>query len=147
MIRVIVMEKFEKIDKKKILLMSAPNILISLSVLLLIIFKRPGFVDMVFLFVTLGLIKYFYFVYKGKIDLSFTLIIKNIIFSSLFVSIIYWLGFFCGVYGFIGLVIFCICISGYMIYRQWDLYMQGVRDVETRIFGKPLDKKYWGKQK
>lgn len=45
-----------------------------------------------------------------------------------------------GIYGIISLILIFVAIK---IVTNWQGYMSGVRSVETTIFGKPLEKKFW----
>jgi len=59
----------------------------------------------------------------------------------LIVSAIKWLG----AYGIIGFVLIVIFFGAYKIYKQRKFFMEGMREIETMIFGKSLDKKNWDK--
>lgn len=48
-------------------------------------------------------------------------------------------------WGFWGLVIFFFTFLIYRFYSRRDLFMVFLRDVETRIFGRALDKDNWDK--
>jgi hypothetical protein len=65
------------------------------------------------------------------------------IYISLLVIIytISWLG----AKGLVGFFIVIILISAYRIIKGNKLYMQGMREIETMIFGKSLDKENWDK--
>lgn len=59
---------------------------------------------------------------------------------------------------FFALIVLCYSINwilgtcavllyfAYRIFEYWDNYMMAVRYGETALFGKPLDKEYWGKK-
>lgn len=47
-----------------------------------------------------------------------------------------------GVFGFVG---FCIAYALWIIFSRFKNFMMVMRQVETKIWGKPLDKKFWGK--
>lgn len=47
--------------------------------------------------------------------------------------------------GIIGTILFLLSIAAWTLWKGRSQYMNGLRHIETRIFGKPLDKKYWKK--
>jgi hypothetical protein len=47
---------------------------------------------------------------------------------------------------FWGIVIFILMIGGYMLYSKRDIYVNGMRQAETMIWGKPLDRDLWDKK-
>lgn len=45
-----------------------------------------------------------------------------------------------------GAILFIIVLmAGLRIYQQRQFFMDSIRHIETKIFGKPLEKQYWGK--
>lgn len=51
-------------------------------------------------------------------------------------------------YGIIGLVVAIVIILGLRVWTSpgsWGTYLQSLRLLETKMFGKPLDKEYWNK--
>ena len=48
-------------------------------------------------------------------------------------------------YGLLGIIIFLLAITGYRIYQKRDMFVRGLGDVETMIWGKPLKKELWNK--
>ena len=53
---------------------------------------------------------------------------------------------FFGKFGIVGYFLVCFSIAGMQLWRGRKLFMQGMRDIETQIFGKPLDKENWRKK-
>lgn len=68
---------------------------------------------------------------------------------SLFFYLIRWLGN----YGVLGFIILIFIFVAYRLYRSWSVYMEGMRSIEVRLFGKTLDKEpitakeYYGENK
>ena len=48
-----------------------------------------------------------------------------------------------GAYGIIGFVLIVVFFGAYKIIKQRKFFMEGMREIETMIFGKSLDKKNW----
>jgi len=48
-------------------------------------------------------------------------------------------------YGIIGFLIFMLGVAGYKMYVMRDMLKSGMENIETSIFGKPLDKECWEK--
>ena len=48
-------------------------------------------------------------------------------------------------YGVIGFLVFILAIAGYKMYLMREMLKGGMRNIETSIFGKPLDKESWEK--
>jgi hypothetical protein len=48
---------------------------------------------------------------------------------------------FLGLYGLIGFIATILLLAGYKIYKSRQFFMETIRNLETMIFGKPLDKK------
>jgi hypothetical protein len=42
-----------------------------------------------------------------------------------------------------GLLVFCLCYSLFVLIRGWKTYKLSLNKLETDLFGKPLNKKYW----
>ena len=40
---------------------------------------------------------------------------------------------------------FIVCFAGYKAYTQWEHVVYIVHNIETTLFGKPLNKDYWKK--
>lgn len=48
-------------------------------------------------------------------------------------------------WGTVGILIFILLISAYSLWMNRDIYFGGMQHIETRIWGKPLENKYWKK--
>ncbi|MFO7968670.1 MAG: hypothetical protein R6U15_00975 [Candidatus Izemoplasmatales bacterium] len=46
-------------------------------------------------------------------------------------------------FGGYGFIVFCAVLALYKIIIQRKLVMDSIRNIETRIWGYPLEKKYW----
>lgn len=48
-----------------------------------------------------------------------------------------------GTLGAIGLLLLILLMGAYNIYIKRDMFMISMRSIETKMFGKPLDKELW----
>lgn len=71
---------------------------------------------------------------------------EGVIFIAFIVGLILVLETF-GLKGLWGLLVLVLLISAFGIYRNRDMFMQIIRNIETTIWGKPLEKEWWGKEK
>lgn len=61
---------------------------------------------------------------------------------NVFVLFLYFLNKTLGlVSAVLAFVIVTLVLTAYLLYKQWSLYMDSVRTIETMLFGAPLDKK------
>jgi len=137
----------EKINKKQILLLSLPNIIVSFLLLGVMYTFHLTYLGFVILIMSISLLKYLYNVYKDVSVFSSWLIIKELFISYIFVSCVWFLGRLLGGYGFFGLFLIVVILSGFMIWNKREFVMKGIREVETQMFSKPLDKKNWRSEK
>jgi len=75
---------------------------------------------------------------KQKVIKSLITIGRTAIFISLFKLF--------GLMGAGGFVLMIVLFSAWKIYTGRGIFMEGVRDIETRLWGRPLDKKQWTKE-
>jgi len=133
------------IDHKKILKQSAINILIIIIFMLswhFIPYKNVyTFVAIFFIITT------FLDLWVKKVEEIYTLKFwRNKTLMMIFLALFYFVSLKAAAYGAIGIIVLILLLSGYRLYRARSLYMEGLRDIETRIWGKPLDKKEWRKK-
>ena len=69
--------------------------------------------------------------------------VRTFIVIAALVGISSWLG----AYGAIGVAAVVLIIVVYKLVSGRRQYMKGMREIETQLFGKPLDKKEWGEDK
>jgi hypothetical protein len=82
---------------------------------------------------------------KGSKAFNFQELLKT--FKLLLVVItFYYIIKILGNYGWLGLIITIMGFAAYKIIRGRKLYMEGVRDIEKRVWGKSLDKNNWRKK-
>jgi len=83
------------------------------------------------------------YIYTKRKELSFKdvllFLIKTFITLSIIIFSIKWLG----AYGIIGFILIIILLVAYRLVKQNAQYFEGIRELETMIFGKPLDKDKW----
>jgi len=70
---------------------------------------------------------------------------KNTITTILYIIILIFLIAIWETWGFIGFIIFIIGMYGLRLFRGRDKLILAFRYVETQLFGKPLERKYWEK--
>ena len=81
-----------------------------------------------------------------KEDKNFWGLVKKILFASVLLWALYFaMKFFGTWWGIFGIIFVLVCFGGLVIYTRRGKYMAGVRHMETKIWGKPLDKKQWKK--
>jgi hypothetical protein len=63
------------------------------------------------------------------------------------ISILIFVGVYCGLgwFGIVGMIIFYIIFLAVILYSNKKMYLNGMRSIETRVWGKPLDSKKWKK--
>ena len=70
---------------------------------------------------------------------SLALLVANV---AILIFLVENLGYLYGAVGFLGII---LVFTIYRIVTRWKSFINGVRMVETQMFGKPLEKNYWGK--
>ena len=114
--------------------------------LILIVFNivKPGFIGTINILFAVPCILYTRKFIKQK---ELTLIKYFLKLVSTYLQIFLLVGFIrlFGKYGVLGFVIIILGLVIYKIWKQWDFFINGIREIETMIFGKPLDKKNWNK--
>lgn len=111
------------------------------SILLMIIFLtiKPGYLLFLIIIYAGLFINWFIMYYWRNKKPRLRSLIKLFIVGS----IIYWLAVYTGAYGFLGVVAFVLIVAAYKIFIQKSEYMMALRTIESKIFGKPLDRKNW----
>ena len=67
----------------------------------------------------------------------------NIIVTILFIAATIVIVDTWGIKGLLGLLVLVLVMFAYQLYRKWDLFMGLLRQIETLIWKKPLDKTEW----
>lgn len=52
---------------------------------------------------------------------------------------------FLEIWGITGIIIFLLILATYKLYKKRDAFEAGLSNIETMIWGKPLNKDYWDK--
>jgi len=87
-----------------------------------------------------------FYLKKGSKTFNFQELLKT--FKLLLILLVlYYVVRWLGSYGWVGLLIMVLGFAAYKIIRGKKFFMEGVRDIEKRIWGKSLDKKNWEKKK
>ena len=125
-------------EKKKILLSVLPNI-----ILIFIIYLNKAVVSGIN--TPYGnVLLIFCWVYLFSIFKNTPMDIKDSMKSLAFIAtFVYLFIFFGATFGALGVLVLIILMSLFRVYRKKELYLEGMRDIETKIFGKPLDKELW----
>ena len=76
--------------------------------------------------------------------MNYTKII-NIIITILFIVALILVLDTWGMKGFLGLLIIVLIMFAYQLYKNWNTFMGLLRQIETLIWKKPLDKTEWKK--
>ena len=63
--------------------------------------------------------------------------------AAIVLSIILYVMQLLGAYGVIGFIISIVLLVVYKLYKGKDMYLSGMRNIEEKIWGKPLDKENW----
>lgn len=72
---------------------------------------------------------------------------KALLQTYVIVTIIYLLSWFLGGWGFFGSLLIILFIAAYKIFVNWKEFIKGLRDIETGIWGRPLERQYWRDRK
>lgn len=129
---------------KQILKGSGKSILYSLIVYIIILILHPGLIGLLIL-MTFFLIV----VYTKRILLAWrqanTYIdfIKQLLIIYAIVIVIHYVAVLLGPWGFYGTLLLIVLIAAARIIQRRREFIQGIREIETDIFGAPLEKKYW----
>lgn len=134
---------------------SGRTIIISLLLWVIILILRPGYAGLMIIMACLvlvlnvkQLIRIFFCCVWGRFHTweDIKKILLQLLHVWIFVSVIYYLSRLLGSWGFWGSLIIVLLIAGYKIVRSWREFLQGLREIETDIFGAPLDRQHWQDQ-
>lgn len=122
-----------------------PGSVYLISVIALIVLLKPqGFYTIVPMLVILNIIRQLHDVFHFK------KFIKNVISSSIIISILYLIMFQSLRYGFVGFALYIVALSCWVMFgssNKRNSYLNGLRNIESAIFGKSLDKDNWVEEK
>lgn len=68
--------------------------------------------------------------------------IKKYVKSIIILTILFSIINYSVKYGLIGFIVITLAIAGWRLWSGRDTYMKGIRNIEKRIFGRPLDRDY-----
>ncbi len=136
------------LDNKKIIINVLPKIGITILMLIVFYFLSINLWKFMLIFAGLAAAMEIYKAIRAAspADRSLQRSGKNIIKAGLYAGALYLYIHFFGKFGIWGYFIVCFSIAGIQLWRGRKLFMQGMRDIETQIFGKTLDKKNWRKK-
>lgn len=78
---------------------------------------------------------------KKKQPFDVKKLVKNCVFIIIFVNILAFLMQF----GIVGYAFSLFLICAWILFKRWTMFMEGIRRIETMIYGKPLDRDQWEK--
>lgn len=132
-------------SNKEIINMAAyPFTIAALLIVLARLFKPQGLFNYLILFIVIYAPLESFVKNKNLLSKEWLLkTFKLLLLLSFFYLIINWLG----TYGLVGLIIIVLGFATYRIYKGRVYFMQGMRSIEEKLFGKPLDKKEWRNKK
>lgn len=120
-------------NMKDLLLLSLPNIIISIVMWILFIVFKPAFwigISIISLF-TIGRLIYA----KEK---RFYIYILQLSIMYVFLIVLYLVNFLFLGHAVIGSIVVMILIGGYIVIRNWEQYIMAIERVEYTIYKKPL---------
>lgn len=111
------------------------------------VFSLVTSIFLLFTFFEFSLVKLFFIVtvaYLVKALILRDYSIKNLLKGLLFAyTVIALFVFIPGRYGFLGVVLLLLGLAGFRIWKGWSIMLSSMRMVETRLFGKALDRAEW----
>lgn len=132
-------------EQKTILKQGMIGLLYSIIIIMVLRWLKLDMVGMVMFFNCLAVGHYVYRVIRKKEAWSIGKFIKTILKTSATMLLILYLIRWLGAYGIIGFILIIFILAGWRIIRNKKMYMDGLRNIESMIWGKPLDKKEWKK--
>lgn len=111
-------------------------------VVTIITMLHPSTFGTILIMLGLSLVLYIYSKIKTK-EFCLKDLIKFIISTFITLCIILYTIKWLGTYGVIGFIFIIILLVAYRLIKQKEQYMEGLKEIETMIFGKPLDKDKW----
>lgn len=139
------MQKTE--DLRGLMRMSLISMAWSVPIYVIVLVFRPSMYWFIALLCSVVLLQAAYSRIKNKAPFKPFKVGKKLLQACVFGFLIYYLSHFFGAYGLAGYVVFVLLLSGFVIWRRRDIYLQAIRTIETRLFGKPLDRSSWNGQK
>ena len=131
-------------NKKRILLGSLPNILLSFAILAVILLFRLPFWGVAVLILSITIGRYCYgTLIKKHTPFKLWDLVKSLFSLCLFLGCLYILYWLTAGWGILGFFFIGFAIAIYLIIRSRKFFIASMRDVEAQIWGKPLDKKAW----
>lgn len=125
-------------NKREILLGSIPGVFISIAAFLFAWIVHPNLWVFLSFFLLITLSSNIYFAYKKGwvVGAWGKQLLYNLLSTSAFIIVLYYLGAWLGDYGFLGLLLLVMIIVGVMIYRRWDLYKEAVEEGANILHGR-----------
>jgi len=133
-----------KKNMKQMLAMSLPQIAQSICIYMIIILLHPGYLGLLLGLNIIVLLHYLYSWRKHRYRRFKPIqLLKNCANDPIIVTVIYLISILLGPWGFYGTLVIVLLLSGYRITKNRAMYMDALRDIETSLWGKPLDRRQW----
>ena len=136
----------------QLLLKSAalPLLVSFITLAILTLFGVREFIPVLLIMIDINII-FSYLIKKKEYRPKLIELLKSVVQSIIFISIIYWLFYLCylviGLYGFFLASFLLLAYTFWGTKEHRQSYMNGVRLAEENIFGKSLDKDNWNGKK
>lgn len=123
----------------------APNIVIAFIVIGIVLLTKPSYLQLFGILLGVQFLIYGYKFVRHNIKPSVRQIIISVLQLVAILTFIYFINYYSGLTGLTAFMVICFAFAGFMLWRRWSLYIEGIRSIETQIFGKPQDRKLWKK--
>lgn len=127
---------------------SGRTIGVSLLIYAVILIARLHYLGVLLLFTALTILTHSKNILKNYRARSvYFALLKSLLKMYLIITIIYFLSWLLGPWGFFGTLLIILLLAAYRIFTSWQEFVNGLRDIETQIWGRPLDRKEWQNHK
>ena len=131
-------------NKKEILLSSLPNLLFSVLIIILVLAFGIGFKILLPIIIGFVVLTYCYkTLVKKESPFKFGRLFISIVKSSLMLGLVYAYLYYTKGWGVLSVVLLVFGFSAYLLIKKKSYLMTGIKDIETQIWGKPLDRREW----
>jgi len=139
--------KSDELNQKELLVAGGKGLVLVLIIFYTIRIFHLGFWSIILLFTSLSLAMYLWKAIRKKVKFSIEEVFKNVLTTFLTVLLILTFISWFGALGVWGYALGIILLACWRIFKRRELYLKCLRHAETKIWGKPLDKEHWQKEK
>lgn len=122
---------------------SGKHIALSLLVYSIILIARPGYFLLLLILASLSLITSVGAAALYNKKVRPLQILKSVTTMVVIVTIIYLIAYWLGPYGFYSTLVIILGLSAWRILKNRKAFIKGLRDIETMLWGRPLDRSAW----